>query len=118
MKSVSIYLDDVRSCPFGFHVHAFNYNECIYWLNLMTADNKQVNVLSLDHDLGDIHEESDGLITKYSPHEKTGYDVICWIEEQVHTNPGFKLPKKILCHSANPSGRANIERVIRKLYGQ
>lgn len=117
MNSVSIYLDDVRSCPFGFNVHAFTYSECIYWLQLMTVEHKQVVVLSLDHDLGDIHKESNGLITQYSHHEKTGYDVICWIEEQAHTYSAFILPKKILCHSANPSGRANIERVIRKLYG-
>lgn len=111
MNSVSIYLDDVRSCPYGFNIHAFNYNECVYWLQLMTIEHKQVVVLSLDHDLGDFHEAS-------NVNEKTGYDVICWIEEQAHTNPSFILPKKILCHSANPSGRANIERVIRKLYGQ
>ena len=94
---VNIYLDDVRSMPFGFDIHVRNYKDCIYWL----SRNDSICTLSLDHDLGE---------------DKTGYDVICWIEEQCYNNK-FVLPYEILIHSANPVGRANIQRVIDRLYG-
>lgn len=55
----------------------------------------------LDHDLGI---------------GQTGYDVACLIEELVHSGK-MKLPEKIACVSANPSGRERIELVISKLYG-
>ena len=54
--------------------------------------------LYLDHDLGE-----DG----------TGYDVICWLEE----NPSF-MPKEVICVSANPPGRSRINQVIKKIYGE
>jgi len=54
--------------------------------------------LYLDHDLGE-----DG----------TGYDVICWLEE----NPSF-MPKEVVCVSANPPGRDRINVVIKKIYGE
>lgn len=54
------------------------------------------DVLWLDHDLGE---------------EKTGYDIMCFLEE----NPKY-LPGKIVCVSANPVGRKRIEQVIDKIY--
>jgi hypothetical protein len=52
--------------------------------------------LYLDHDLGD----HDG---------KTGYDVVSWIEEQIHEYRFDLMPKKLVCISSNPSGKKRIE---------
>ena len=112
----NIYLDDIRDQPFGFHVHAYTYDECIWWLNKLRGE---IGILSLDHDLGDFAGlyDPDRLITYGASFEgeKTGYTVMCWIEDQHITNR-YPLPEKILIHSSNPTGRQNIQRVINKLY--
>jgi hypothetical protein len=59
--------------------------------------------LYLDHDLKSF--DVDG-------REKTGYDVMVFLEQNLEL-----LPKRIVCVSANPSGRKRIEQVIQKLYG-
>lgn len=59
-------------------------------------------VLYLDHDLADY---SEGV-------ERTGYDVMCWIE----VNPELK-PGRIEIVSQNPVGRQKMDVVINKLYG-
>lgn len=56
------------------------------------------DILCLDHDLG--HATA-----------KTGYDVMCFLEENSHY-----LPKEIFIVSANPVGRKNMQIVIDKLY--
>lgn len=58
------------------------------------------DVLYLDHDFGDPDPK------------KTGYGVICWLEE----NPS-KLPAKIVLVTANPVGRQQMATVIERLYG-
>ena len=62
-----------------------------------------VTDLSLDHDLGDFASER----------ERTGYDVVLWIEDQVK-NHGF-VPPKIECHSQNAAGRKRIRAAIRQI---
>ena len=52
---------------------------------------EEVTELSLDHDLGLV----DG------PRERTGYDVLLWIEERVAF--GRYTPPTIHVHSANPA---------------
>lgn len=61
------------------------------------------DVLLLDHDLGDFSHGK----------EKTGYDIILFLEE----NPQY-LPGKIEIVSSNPVGRKNMQVVIDKLYGE
>lgn len=60
------------------------------------------DILFLDHDLASFDEGG---------REKTGYDVICFLE----ANPEF-LPKKIIIVSANPVGRQKMQTVIDRLY--
>ncbi|GLO04819.1 hypothetical protein PPUJ13061_47210 [Pseudomonas putida] len=64
-----------------------------------------VELLSLDHDLGD-------------DQRGTGYDVILWIEREVALN-GFS-PPTILIHSANPAAaqrmKSGIESVLRLVF--
>lgn len=61
------------------------------------------DLLLLDHDLGDFEDKT----------EKTGYDVMCFLEENEELLPG-----KIQCVSSNPVGRRKIQQVIDKLYGK
>lgn len=62
-----------------------------------------VDVLSLDHDLGEYGETNSG-------REVTGYDLLCWAEETGH------LPKgRILIHTANPVARMKMLVVVQRL---
>jgi len=58
--------------------------------------------LYLDHDLASFEGDK----------EKTGYDVICWLEE----NTEYLPIHGIYCVSSNPVGRSRINQVIDKLY--
>lgn len=82
-----IYLDDERKTPIGW-LRAYSYIECIVLLKAFNPTH-----LSLDHDLGS---------------DKTGYDVIKWIENKVYSYSSYH-PPIITVHSANPVGRNNIE---------
>ena len=123
----NIYLDDVRGCPYNeegrpslekdgywheyeygpgidypgqghdWHV-ARTYQSCI---NLLEKFRGGIGILSLDHDLGDIH---------------TGYDVLTWLEERIHQDPSYPLPEEIRFHTANPEGRRRMTQVLQKLY--
>jgi hypothetical protein len=91
---MKIYLDDERPTPEGYH-------RC-YWpsdvIKLLQTEN--VTEISLDHDLGD-------------DDRGTGYDVVLWIEEQVHLNSYD--PPMIKVHSANSSARQKMENGIRSI---
>ena len=93
---MKVFLDDERSTPDGW-IRAYWPDEVI---RLLQAG--QVEVLSLDHDLGD---DSRG----------TGYDVILWMETEVALH-GFS-PPLILIHSANSAAaqrmRAGVESIAR-----
>ena len=90
-------IDDAREM-FQASVVARNYNEGIRQLQL----NGPWDLLLLDHDLASFDENNK---------EKTGYDIMCWLEENTQY-----LPSKIECVSANPVGRARIISVCVKLY--
>lgn len=62
------------------------------------------DILFLDHDLASFDENGK---------EKTGYDIMCFLEE----NPEY-LPGEISIVSSNPVGRRNMQVVIDKLYGE
>lgn len=58
----------------------------------------------LDHDLASFDENG---------HEKTGYDILCFLE----ANPQY-LPDQIMLVTANPVGRQKMKVVIDRLYGR
>lgn len=60
---INLYVDNIRRCPDGFIV-ARNYDEAIGLLN-----NKETNILLLDHDLG---IDENGVETNV--YEKKEYD--------------------------------------------
>ena len=90
-----LFVDDIRNAPDPSWIVARTYFEAIQCLRYLPID-----VLSLDHDLGEY---------------KTGYDVICWLEERVRSDPDYYSPRFICCHSANPVGKKKIEAAIKSI---
>lgn len=85
---MKVWLDDERPAPPGWTAARWPGQV----IELLKSG--QVEVVSLDHDLGD------------DP-RGTGYDVLAWIEEAVVTR-GFK-PPEIRIHTANPAARKRME---------
>ena len=92
-----VYLDDMRTTPDGW-TRAYWPNEVIELLK-----SGKVKEISLDHDLGDAQGRVMG-------NERTGYDVLLWIEEKVFTE-GFN-PPKIKIHTANISARKKMKSAV------
>ncbi len=80
-----------------------------YWTGLECLKLRKWDILYLDHDLSSFETDHMGKMTN----EKTGYDIICWLER----NLDF-LPERVYCVSTNPAGRKRIEQVLMKLYGK
>jgi len=95
MKIINIYLDDTRPTPNNF-IGCKTASECI---NLLK--NNECNILSLDHDLGEIDE--------------TGYDVLLWLEEKVLLD-NFYPPKEIRIHSDNCAAWKKMQQAITFIY--
>lgn len=90
-KKINLYLDDERKCPHGFYL-ARTFEEAVE-----VVLNNEVNIISLDHDLG---AESNGDLLK------TGYDFAKYLCEN-----GVKC-NEIYIHTANPVGRENIYQTL------
>lgn len=125
---MNLWLDDERNpARFG----------CLGWTWVKTAAEaielirtQSIEQMSLDHDLGlcddcfgaDTEEKikvvrenlirNDGMASYCAcPHNGTGYDVVCWMEEHGH------WPKeKPTVHSANPVGARRMQVVIDRAY--
>lgn len=102
-RKVKIFLDDERITPPGY-IRAYSYNDAI---RLLRRCKGRVAVMSFDHDLGLI----DGATT-WNDLAPTGYDVLCWIEKRVAHGDTKIAPAAMDIHSANPVGRANMQRAI------
>lgn len=89
---INLWVDDERLPPDDY-MWAITAAEAINIIKSFPID-----TLSLDHDLG-------------PPSAGTGYDVACWIENNI-----AHIPKIIDCHSANPVGRKRIEMAINSAY--
>ncbi len=92
-----VWLDDRRPPPSPQWVWVKTPDEAIDLLGT-----GQVEELSLDHDLG----------IGVGDDERTGYDVLLWIEEQVGTGAAtFPVPV-LKVHSANPPAHERMARAI------
>jgi len=96
-KERSLMIDDCRDSKAD--VIARNYFEGLRLLEKFGP----WDILYLDHDLASFDKKG---------REKTGYDIICWLER----NPAY-LPGRIFLVTSNPVGRAKMQTVIDKLYG-
>ena len=83
-----LFVDDERKPTTSLWRVAKTYEEAISIL----AEG-EIEVLSLDHDLGE---------------GKSGYDVAKWIVEH------NVWPRWINCHSMNPVGKANIRQLLKR----
>ena len=111
MKKLNIYLDDVRTPTEGDWVVVRSYDQFVS--NVMYIGLENIEVISLDHDLGDsamleyYNNVKDNYKLDYSNiKEKTGYDC-CKYLVNLSMDSGIPLPQ-VYVHSANPIGSGNM----------
>ena len=92
---MKIWLDDVRPAPDGY-VLCLSVNEAQRAVEEAERTGEAIEVLDLDHDLGD-----------YFPDGGDGIKLLDWLCER-----GTFYP--IALHTANPVGRDNMLRLIRR----
>ena len=102
---IKVFLDDIREPPDLGYIHVTTPHECEVILT-----EGEVDVLSLDHDLG-------------LGDNKTGYSVLEWIEREIYDS-GLVPPKLIIIHTGNPPARQrmiqaceSIKRLLIERYG-
>lgn len=95
---MNLFLDDTRPAPDGYTL----FETAEQLIMFLGTNWNKVKIISLDHDLGD--------------DRMTGYDVIRFIEEELHTDGGpTYVPFEIYIHSANSVGHQNMERGLRAI---
>lgn len=108
---IMLYLDDVRTPNDKEWIVVRNYDQFVNRINQHGLEN--IEVISLDHDLGDsamveyYNNVKDNYTLDYNNiSEKTGYDACKYIVNR-SIETGIPLPQ-IYVHSANPIGSANM----------
>lgn len=96
-ESIKIWLDDLRPIPEGY-IGAKSVNEAITLIETIEGNNGKIEVLDLDHDLGDYAFD--------------GGDAIKLLDYLVENEKFY--PIKI--HTANPVGRDNMLRMINRYW--
>lgn len=107
---MKLWLDDIRDPKEYGHptwTWAKTAEEAINYFRTCNVEQA-----SLDHDLTDEQMVKGGYLGQiYEDGHKSGYDVVCWLEE----HPVFWPSKGITVHSANPAGRSRMQQVITKV---
>ena len=85
---MKLYVDDIRDAPDETWTLARDYDDAIHCLREF-----EIDVISLDHDLGD---------------GESGYDIAKAIIVE------NRWPSVIMCHSMNPVGRMNIVSILER----
>lgn len=94
---VKIWVDDVREVPEGY-IGTKSVNETIALIKEIENKDGQIELLDLDHDLGD-----------YARFGGDAIKILDYLAER-----GTFYP--IAIHTANPVGRANMERMIKRFW--
>ena len=94
---MKIWVDDLRPVPEGF-VGSRSVNEAIALIEKAEQYGEEIEMLDLDHDLGDFATD--------------GGDAIKLLDYLVERETFYP----IAIHTANPVGRANMERMIRRYW--
>lgn len=97
MMKIRIWVDDIRPTPEGY-VPAKSVNEAISIIEKAETQGDMIEVLDLDHDLGDYASDGGDAIK-----------LLDYLAER-----GTFYPVRI--HTANPVGRANMERMISRYW--
>lgn len=93
MHKVKIWLDDVRPAPTGYN-WCKSVNETIKYIEDCEENGLTIELLDLDHDLGE-----------YAIDGGDGIKLVDWLAE---TNRFYKIN----LHTMNPVGRENMQREI------
>jgi hypothetical protein len=94
---MKIWLDDVRPAPDGF-VLAHSVNEAIMLIEYAETTGAGIELIDCDHDLGDYFNDGGD-----------GIKLLDWLCERQTFYP-------IALHTANPVGKENMERVIKRFW--
>ena len=92
MKTMKIWIDDIRPVPEGY-VGTRSVNETIRLIEVAESKGVEIEILDLDHDLGDFASD--------------GGDAIKILDFLVERETYYP----IAIHTSNPVGRANMERM-------
>jgi hypothetical protein len=121
---MKIYLDDLRTPVEKDWVVVRDFYQFVHLVSKLGLEH--VEMISLDHDLGDtavkeyFNNTKDNYEIDYNNiHEKTGYDCAKWLVKHFYNNYDLKKNSKfvkgdniifpqVVVHSANPIGSANI----------
>ena len=96
---MKIWLDDLRPVPQGYE-GAKSVNEAIALIEEAEGRGIEIEVLDLDHDLGDYYSDGGDAIK-----------LLDWLAERETFYP-------VEIHTANPVGRANMERMLARYWGE
>lgn len=96
-RKVKIYVDDVRPVPEGYE-GTKSVDETIALIEELEAKGVEIELLDLDHDLGD-----------YAKYGGDAIKILDYLAERETYYP-------IAIHTANPVGRANMERMIERYW--
>lgn len=95
---MKIWLDDLRPAPQGYE-SVKSVNEAICLILEAEKGRETIEVIDLDHDLGDYYSDGGDAIK-----------LLDWLAERETFYP-------LEIHTANPVGRANMERMIARYWG-
>lgn len=96
---MKLWLDDLRPVPYGYE-GAKSVNEAKKLIQEAEHNGIEIEALDLDHDLGDYADQGGDAIR-----------LLDWLVER-----GTFYPVEI--HTANPVGRANMERILARYWGE
>ena len=96
---MKLWLDDLRPVPYGYE-GAKSVNEAKKLIEEAEHNGIEIEALDLDHDLGDYADQGGDAIR-----------LLDWLAER-----GTFYPVEI--HTANPVGRANMERILARYWGE
>ena len=96
---MKLWLDDLRPVPYGYE-GAKSVNEAKKLIQEAEHNGIEIEALDLDHDLGDYADQGGDAIR-----------LLDWLAER-----GTFYPVEI--HTANPVGRANMEWILARYWGE
>lgn len=94
---IKIWVDDIRPVPMGYE-GTKSVDEIIALIEEIEAEGGKIELLDLDHDLGD-----------YAQYGGDAIKILDYLAERETFYP-------IVIHTANPVGRANMERMIERYW--
>ena len=96
---MKLWLDDLRPVPYGYE-GAKSVNEAKKLIQEAEHNGIEIEALDLDHDLGDYADQGGDAIR-----------LLGWLAERETFYP-------VEIHTANPVGRANMERILARYWGE